>query len=151
MPLAKNIHKIDLSMDMNDENVMTQPSDDGTRPGRNSGALMPFKPGQSGNPDGMKKGTLHFSTIMRRLLAEPMSVTINGANFTLTRAQALMLEKIRLATNSDNDAVRLRAIMEVGDRVEGQPVSLLPTPLGGADDGVIFYIPNRHSRKRKEK
>lgn len=137
-------------MDMNDENVMTQPSDDGTRPGRNGGTLMPFKPGQSGNPDGMKKGTLHFSTIMRLLLAEPMNVTMNGQTFVLTRAQALMLEKIRLATNSEHDAVRLRAIMDIEDRVDGKPVPTMPAPPDDDNDGVVFYIPNQNSRRRRD-
>lgn len=135
-------------MDTNEQNDATQPGT--TMPGKNGGTLQRWQPGQSGNPAGMKKGTLHFSTIMRQLLAEPMNVTINGQTFTLTRAQALMLEKIRLATNSEHDAVRLRAIMDIEDRVDGKPVPVMPAPPDGDDDGVIFYIPNQHSRKRQD-
>ena len=127
------------------------PHDDGMRPGRNGGRLtQPWEKGQSGNPDGMKKGTLHLSTIMRKLLDEEMVVTINGKPFVMSRAQAIMLEKIRLATSSEHDAVRLRAIMDIEDRIEGKPIPIIPEPPDNDDDGVVFYIPNQHSRKRAQ-
>lgn len=122
---------------------------DDTRPGRNGGTLTPWKPGTSGNPDGMKKGTVHFNTLMRRLLNEEMAVKINGQVFVMTRAEAIMLEKIRLATNSEHDAVRLRAIMDIEDRIDGKPVPIIPPAPDSDDDGVIFYIPNAHSRRRE--
>lgn len=134
--------------EMHDNNGVV-PNNDGTRPGRNGGTLMPaWQKGQSGNPEGMKKGTMHLTTIMRRLLDEDMVVTINGKPFVMTRAQALMLEKIRLATSSEHDAVRLRAIMDIEDRIEGKPIPIIPEPPENDDDGVVFYIPNQHSRKR---
>ncbi len=133
--------------EMHDNNGVV-PNDDGTRPGRNGGTLTPWQKGQSGNPDGMKKGTVHFTTIMRRLLEEEMVVTINGKPFVMTRAQAIMLEKIRLATSSEHDAVRLRAIMDIEDRIDGRPIPVIPEPPENDDDGVVFYIPNQNSRKR---
>lgn len=123
------------------------PNDD-TREGKNGGTLTPWKKGQSGNPDGMKKGTIHFNTLMRQLLSQEMVVTINGKPFVVSRAEALLLEKIRLATNSENDAVRLRAIMDIEDRIDGRPVPTIPPAPDADDDGVIFYIPNANSRRR---
>jgi hypothetical protein len=119
-----------------------------TIPGRNGGTLQPFRPGTSGNPGGMKKGTKHFSTILRRLLDEEITVTINGQTLRLTRSEALLLEKIRLATQSPYDAVRLRAIMDIEDRVDGRPTQSLD--ISGDDDAaVVFYFPNEHNRKRR--
>lgn len=120
-----------------------------TIPGRNGGTLRPFRPGQSGNPAGMKKGTKHFSTIVKALLDEKINVTVNGVTFQVTRAEALMLEKFRLATDSPFDAVRLRAIMDIEDRVDGKPTVALPDGAQDGDDVFVFYIPNQHSRKRQ--
>ena len=116
--------------------------------GRNGGKLIPFQPGQSGNPAGPKKGTRHLSTILRTLLNEEITVTLNGQALRITRAEALMLEKIRLATSSEYDAVRLAAIKDIEDRLEGKPMTTLPPPPDTGEGGVIFYIPNQHSRKR---
>jgi hypothetical protein len=119
-------------------------------PGRNGGTLRPFRPGESGNPGGMKKGTKHFSTILRRMLEETINVEINGVVVKMTRSEALLLEKIRLATNSPYDAVRLRAIMDIEDRIDGKPASSLSLSddTDGEENIVVFYIPNQHNRKR---
>lgn len=111
------------------------PHNDGKRPGRNGGRLnQPWQKGQSGNPDGMKKGTIHLATIMRRLLEEEVVVNINEKSFVTTRAQALMLEKIRLATSSEHDAIRLRAIIDIEDRMDGR------VPQSQDSDGVKLSI-----------
>ena len=116
--------------------------------GRNGGTLRPWVKGQSGNPDGMKPGTQHFRTILNRLLNEQIVVTINEKPFTMTRAEAISFELIRLATNAPNDIVKLRAIAELLDRIDGKPTPVLPDTGGGGErpDTVIFYIPNEHSR-----
>lgn len=119
------------------------------RPGRNGGTLSSWKPGVSGNPEGMQKGTLHFSTIMNMLLTQQINITIDNLPFKVTRAQALMLEKLRLATSAKDESVRLRAIMDIEDRVDGRPVPTAPAPLDGDDDGAIFYFPNQNSRIKK--
>lgn len=116
-------------------------------PGRNGGTLRPWQKGQSGNPDGMAPGTLHFRTILKRILNEQMIVTINDKQFTMSRSEAIMYELVRMATNSGNDIVKLRAISELLDRIDGKPTPVLPD-VGGEtqSDTVIFYIPNQHSR-----
>lgn len=128
----------------------SQRDDDATRtiPGRHNGTLTPWQPGQSGNPNGMEKGTKHFKTIMRLLLDEMADVTINGQSFRMTRAEFLMFEKFRLATTSPFDSIRLRAIMDIEDRIDGRatPADDAVTPI--EDENVIFYIPNKNSRIR---
>ena len=79
---------------------------------------------------------------------EPIVVTINDKPFTMTRAEAISFELIRLATSAPNDIVKLRAISELLDRIDGKPTPVLPDTGGGGErpDTVIFYIPNEHSR-----
>jgi len=117
--------------------------------GRNGGLLRPFRPGESGNPSGMKKGTKHFATILKALLDEKINVTIGEVTIQLTRSEALMLEKIRLATQSQFDAVRLRAIMDIEDRIDGKVTAAEPETSNQEDEVVVFYIPNQHNRKRR--
>lgn len=117
--------------------------------GRNGGLLRPFQPGVSGNPSGMKKGTKHFATILKSLLDEKINVTIGEVTIQLTRAEALMLEKIRLATQSPFDAVRLRAIMDIEDRIDGKATAAPEDTPYQEDEVVVFYIPNQHNRKRR--
>lgn len=120
---------------------------DAVIPGRNGGTLRPWRKGQSGNPDGMAPGTLHFRTILKRILNEQMVVTINDKQFTMSRSEAIMYELVRMASNSGNDAVKLRAIAELLDRIDGKPTPVLPDVGGESQsDTVIFYIPNQHSR-----
>lgn len=139
---------------MEDETEMLstggEPSNKTTIIGKNGNVLIPFQPGQSGNPGGMKKGTRHLSTILRQLLNEEITVVLNGNTMRITRADALMLEKIRLATSSEHDYVRLAAIKDIEDRLEGKPMTTLPPPPDMGEGGVIFYIPNQHSRKREK-
>lgn len=75
-------------------------------------------------------------------------VTINGQSFRMTRAEFLMFEKFRLATTSPFDSIRLRAIMDIEDRIDGRatPADDAVTPI--EDENVIFYIPNKNSRIR---
>lgn len=135
------------------EDVQIVPNDENegrrTVPGRNGGTLTPYNPGESGNSKGKPPGTRNLSTILRRMLDEDVTVNMNGQSFVITRGEALMLEKLRLATNSPFDAVRLAAIKDIEDRLEGKPIQSLPPSSDNADGAVVFYIPNQHSRKRK--
>jgi len=116
-------------------------------PGGRGGFLRPFKPGQSGNPNGVKKGTKHFSTIIKKVLDEETTVSINGKPFLMTRQEAIVYNLINMALNSPNDAIKLRAIMELIDRIDGKPVPVLPDNQGDQQsDAIVFYIPNEHSR-----
>ena len=131
-------------------NLADDDQQDNRIPGRNGGTLTPFKQGESGNKKGKPKGALNLNTIMRRLLEGEMNISINGTPFRVTRAEALMLEKIRLATTSPFDHVRLAAIKDIEDRTEGRPVSALPPAPDNTDGAVVFYIPNANSRKKSQ-
>jgi len=133
-----------------------QPQQDGNSAvaiqGRNGGTLNPFVPGQSGNPNGRPKGSRSLKSLMNKLLDEQVLFTVDDAGNTiqLTRREALMLQKLQLAMSSEYDAVRLAAIKDIEDRLEGRPLPQFPD--GGTDgeaDYCVFYIPNAHSRKQR--
>lgn len=118
-------------------------------PGRNGGTLRPYRPGESGNPAGMKKGTKQFATILKAFLDEQIDFDVDGQIVKVTRAEALMLQKIKLALNSPFDSIRLRAIMDIEDRIDGRPLQA-DREVGIEDEEVVvFYIPNQYNRKRR--
>lgn len=120
--------------------------------GRNGGTLYTFPPGTSGNKNGRPKGSRSLIAIMKKLLDEKVLLDAgDGKTIQLTRREALMLQKLDLAMNSPFDAVKLSAIKDIEDRLDGRPLPQLPA--GEDSDGEqyhIFYIPNAHSRKRTD-
>jgi len=117
--------------------------------------LIPFKPGQSGNPNGRPKGSLNTATRLRRLLditqnlKNPITETIEG----FTVLEQIDMKLIMKAKEGD-----LASIKEMYDRLEGKPQSSvdlttkgkeLPTPiLGGlAKDAIHSDDGNKEDSK----
>ncbi|MBB4053597.1 hypothetical protein GGR20_003259 [Devosia subaequoris] len=50
-----------------------------------------FKPGQSGNPGGRKKGSRNYKTILAEVMESEIAMTDNGRKRTVTRFEALLL------------------------------------------------------------
>lgn len=72
---------------------------------------MQFKPGQSGNPGGLPKGTSKVSIALMKLLK-----TESGEEFKpKTRAEAVALALLTKALTGD-----VQAIKEISDRTEGK-------------------------------
>lgn len=76
--------------------------------------LKPYqwKKGQSGNPGGLKKGTVSLLSLVKRKLAEHPE-----------RASAIV--ENWLAMCEDNDDKGLRALMQLVDRVDGTPTKVV--------------------------
>jgi hypothetical protein len=72
-----------------------------------------FKPGQSGNPGGRKKGSLNLSTVLRAVLESDIDVTESGRRRTVAVLEAIILRQVQ-------DALRgqPRAIDSLLDRYE---------------------------------
>lgn len=83
----------------------------------NNENLKPFKPGQSGNPAGMKKGTRHLTTIVREILDTEIEVEENGEREKKSLADVIARKLIKKAMEGD-----IRAIQEIFDRTEGKAV-----------------------------
>ena len=97
--------------------------------------VIPWKPGQSGNPKGKKKGTLHSRTIIAKWLAvkENIKNPITGKMENMTQYDAIVLAQLAKARNKDT--IAFNALL---DRSEGKPKQdiELSTPEGGIK--VIF-------------
>lgn len=76
--------------------------------------LRPFKPGQSGNPNGRPKSTT---------VSDALRQALKGVDSRdgRTLAQVVAEELIALATKGRGGHIKIRAIQEIVDRVEGKP------------------------------
>lgn len=72
-----------------------------------------FKPGQSGNPGGRKKGSLNFKTMLLEVLEAEMEITEKGRGRRVPTVQALMLSQVQEGLRG-----KLRAIDSMLDRYE---------------------------------
>lgn len=70
--------------------------------------LIPFKPGESGNPNGRPKGTKNRSTIARKWLEinEKVKNPITGELETLTQEDIMTLAVLKKARNGDVNAYK---------------------------------------------
>lgn len=112
-----------------------------------------FKPGQSGNPKGSKKGQLNLKTILSRWLSVecPKDLIINPKTGQTVHQ---FLEKIFPGANLDNitmyDLMAIRqmqnaiakgdvkAFQEIADRFEGKPVQTMN--MGVSPENVQPYL-----------
>lgn len=115
-------------------------------PGGRGGEITPFPKGKSGNPEGRRKGSKNFSTIMRLILESKITVNVNGKDTLVTTAEALMMAKVDIALRSKKDTTRLRAIESIEDRMDGRPNTRFPETPGGDEGEYVFYFPNEHDR-----
>lgn len=80
----------------------------------NTDNLKPFQPGQSGNPAGMKPGTRHYATLLRKALEEGVEVEINKKKITVNDAYVMKQVAKGVAKGS------ARMIELVFDRIDGK-------------------------------
>lgn len=64
-----------------------------------------FKPGQSGNPTGRRKGSRNLSTIMQGIIGMKVPVTENGKTRKLLFLEAVTLRLAKMALNGDHRAI----------------------------------------------
>lgn len=68
--------------------------------------LKPFKKGESGNPDGLKKGTVQMRTRLKRLLEISNNIKnpLNGKDEDITIGERMALAQIKKAVDGDTRA-----------------------------------------------
>jgi len=72
-----------------------------------------FKPGQSGNPGGRKKGSRNMKSVLEDILLEEIEMTENGRKRTVSMLEALIKRAVQEGLRGD-----LRAIKDLLDRYE---------------------------------
>lgn len=79
--------------------------------------LIPATKGEIRNPNGKKKGTLSFTTLLKRLLKQKVDIKDQNGNVILkaTKKRVILLKWMEKAMQGD-----VRAIEGVIDRVEGK-------------------------------
>lgn len=65
-----------------------------------------FKPGQSGNPKGRKKGVVNFVTALHRALSERVIVLEGNRRKSITKTEAMFKTMVNRAVKGDARAVR---------------------------------------------
>lgn len=115
--------------------------------GGRGGRLDLWQKGKSGNPAGKKPGTKNFKTIMNMALEQKVFVEVDGEMMHITRAEALVFELMKLATESPNEYVKLAAIKEIFDRTDGKAIPQEPDN-GDTEqkETVVWYIPQTNLR-----
>jgi hypothetical protein len=66
-----------------------------------------FKPGQSGNPAGRKKGSKNLSTLLRDALEVQVTVTENGRTRRMSKLQAAFTQLTNRAAGGDAKAIKM--------------------------------------------
>lgn len=92
---------------------------------------MPFKPGQSGNPDGLRVDKIWRDAIRKEMI---------DAEREDKPYSARKLARVLLSKAADGD---IQALKEVGDRTDGK----VPQGIVGADDGPVEMVMRWASEK----
>lgn len=81
----------------------------------------PWKPGESGNPNGRREGSKNISTYLRELLEEQLDITnpVSGQKEKKKIAEIMAIKLATIALKGDGDRM---AINDVIDRLEGKPL-----------------------------
>lgn len=144
----------DTTIETND----SEHQNDHTREGRNGGTLTPWQPGQSGNPEGRKKGRHSLLTMLEHVLDStipvPVTMEVDGeqqeTHVIISRREAMLLRYVNIALKGD-DPVALHAIQGIITNLEGRAPVRTPPPPDQSGNVHIFYVPVGHSRKKKVK
>jgi hypothetical protein len=78
-----------------------------------------FEKGISGNPGGVKKGTIYVSEAYKRLMAMPMQEY--KAYKPKNPAEAMAMQQIKNALGLSKREITLPSAKEIADRTEGRP------------------------------
>ena len=70
-----------------------------------------FKPGQSGNRAGRKKGSKNFATMFEAAMNDKVVITLNGAKKKVTKMEAALMQQANKAAGGDAKAMKL--IMDI--------------------------------------
>lgn len=92
-------------------------------PQPHGGAMNRWLPGESGNPNGKRKGP-NFKTIAQKFLKKEITIEdFEGTQHRMTKQEAIVFKLIEDAFNNPDPNVRRAALNTLYDRVEGKPAT----------------------------
>jgi hypothetical protein len=96
-----------------------------------------FKPGQSGNRRGRQKGLRNLSTDVKRMLEEPIKVTVGGKERRVSSQEAALKRLREKALKGDARA--LDRLLAMAERHKGEAAADLAagTPLDDDDRAIL--------------
>jgi len=76
-----------------------------------------WRPGQSGNPKGRRKGRKNLATVFREEMSQKVPIIENGQHRTITKAEATIKQLINSATKGNSKAIQaiISISKEIGD------------------------------------
>ena len=95
-----------------------------------------FKPGQSGNPAGRRKGTRNLSTDVRLMLELPVRLKDGGGTRKISTQEAALMKVREKALQGDVRA--LERLIELAFRFNNDGAGAEPSPGLAADDQAIL-------------
>jgi len=103
-----------------------------------------FKKGQSGNPEGRRKGALNVSTVFAQALSEKVVVNEKGQRKKITKLQAAIKQLVNKAATGDHRAIlQVVSLSREAETREGQALPRSAT-LSESDqkvmDGILKQI-----------
>src|SRR5262249_43343085 len=109
-----------------------------------------FKPGQSGNPKGRKKGVRNFKTDVRHELDEVITVHEGGRSMKITKQRALGRALVAAAIKGDMRATN--ALVSFCAKAFGDQDDDQSTPLPQPEDpDILEEFFGRKSKRRRSK
>jgi hypothetical protein len=109
-----------------------------------------FKPGQSGNPKGRKKGVRNFKTDVRNELDEVITVREGGREMKITKQRALVKALVAAAIKGDmraTNALVSFCTKAFGDDEDSQPT----TQADPKDVDLLKEFVDRDAKRRRIK
>jgi hypothetical protein len=95
-----------------------------------------FRPGQSGNPSGRRKGSQNLKTVVRKILSMPVRIHQNGRNKKVSTQNALLLSVRNNALKNERWAVEM--LLELADRHNNEALEIPADRILPSEDQAII-------------
>lgn len=102
-----------------------------------------FKPGQSGNKKGRPKGARNQSTIVDKILDEPIAVTEKGKHRNISRREAMYKQQVNKALGGDSKAFQAIQKLDRENEEKRAAAEPSPIPLHESDVEIIRHLADR--------
>jgi len=107
-----------------------------------------FKPGQSGNPKGRRKGAKNFNTDLKETLDMPVPVSENGRRKTISTQRAALMRLREKALNGDEKA--LNKLLGFAQTHNSEDlVAEVEESLSPSDEALIERAIERRTQKKQ--